>query len=30
MKVAYTRASLILALKSDKNSARWEEFVNQY
>lgn len=30
MKVADTRASLILALKNDKNSARWEEFVNQY
>ena len=30
MQVADTRASLILALKNDKNSARWEEFVNQY
>ena len=30
MQVANTRESLILALKSDKNSERWEEFVNQY
>ena len=30
MKVGNTRTSLILALKNDKNSARWEEFVNQY
>ncbi|MCQ2391256.1 MAG: hypothetical protein MJ240_07515 [Kiritimatiellae bacterium] len=30
MKVASTRDSLILALKNDKNSERWEEFVNQY
>ena len=30
MKVENTRTSLILALKNDKNSARWEEFVNQY
>lgn len=30
MKVADTRASLILALKNDKNSVRWEEFANQY
>ena len=25
-----TRESLVLALKNDKNSERWEEFVNQY
>lgn len=30
MKVANTRESLVLALKNDKNSGRWEEFVNQY
>ena len=30
MQVANTRVSLILALKNDKNSERWEEFVNQY
>ena len=30
MQVANTRESLILALKNDKNSERWEEFVNQY
>ena len=30
MQVASTRESLILALKNDKNSERWEEFVNQY
>ena len=30
MKVANTRESLVLALKNDKNSERWEEFVNQY
>ena len=30
MRVADTRVSLILALKNDKNSARREEFVNQY
>ena len=30
MQVAKTRESLILALKNDKNSERWEEFVNQY
>ena len=30
MEVANTRESLILALKNDKNSPRWEEFVNQY
>ena len=29
MQVAETRASLMLALKNDKNSARWEAFVNQ-
>ena len=28
--VANTRESLILALKNDKNSERWNEFVNQY
>lgn len=30
MQVAKTRESLILALKNDKNSSRWDEFVNQY
>ena len=30
MQVANTRESLVLALKNDKNSERWEEFVNQY
>lgn len=30
MQVAKTRESLILALKNDKNSDRWEKFVNQY
>lgn len=30
MQVANTRESLILALKNDKNSERWNEFVNQY
>ena len=30
MQVAKTRESLILALKNDKNSERWDEFVNQY
>lgn len=30
MEVANTRESLILALKNDKDSPRWEEFVNQY
>ena len=30
MQVANTRESLILALKNDKNSECWEEFVNQY
>ena len=30
MKVENTKTSLILALKNDKNSPRWDEFVNQY
>lgn len=30
MQVENTRESLVLALKNDKNSERWEEFVNQY